>query len=110
MSDLTRILGDNFYLAALRDELDEMTGTRKSRAKSVRAISGRLRRELLDNRKWPSDQAGRLALLLWLLDGRNAEILDIVRLRHRHEKNTVITDALKPQPKPLFRLNHDGLS
>ena len=82
---IDRILGDNFYLAALRAELGEIAGSRKERTKSVRAISGRLRQELLDNKRWPADQAGRLALLLWLLDGRNAEILQFVKLRHRHE-------------------------
>ena len=106
MTDLTRILNDGFFLSALGDELDVLA---KSRSKALRDISGELRKTLIEHKRWPSDKAGRLALILWLLAGRNREIVSNIRLRHKHEKIEPVRDALKPRTKPLFKLKHDGL-
>lgn len=107
MTDLSRILNDGFYLSALGAELAALA---KNRGKTTRAISGELRKTLIEQKRWPSDKAGRLALILWLLSSNNRALLDQVRLRHRREKIAPVRDALKLQPKSLFRLNRDGLS
>ena len=79
---IERILSDNFFLRSLRDEVAILKKSKRSR----RALSGHIRQLLLDKKRWPQDEIGRAALVLWLIEGRNAEVLDNVRLYHRHEK------------------------
>jgi len=79
---IERILSDNFYLGALRDEVSILKKSKRSR----KALSGHIRNLLKEKRRWPMDELGRAALVLWLIDARNAEILDAVRLHHKHQR------------------------
>lgn len=83
MTDLSRVLSDNFFLSPLGDELAELG---KNRKKALRNIWGELRKTLPEKRRWPDDRAGRLALIVRLLAANNRDLVTHVQLRHRHKR------------------------
>jgi hypothetical protein len=91
-----RIVSDGFYLPSLLEELHELTKYPKDAAATRRELEGRLRATLQTKKLWPSDKAGRCALVLWLMGQTNREAVRGVRLRHAHETVTPFGQAPKP--------------
>lgn len=70
-ASILRILGDNFYLPHLADELAALRKTPGARA----ALENKLRAAIIGNPIWPSHSlAGQCALILWLLANPAAEV------------------------------------
>jgi predicted nucleic acid-binding Zn ribbon protein len=78
LADAARILNPNFYLGDLRAELESVRNSKSAR----REIESALRASLIGGVLWPSEPAGRAALVLWLLDNEWPSI----RFQHRHNR------------------------
>lgn len=66
-----RIIGENFFLGALDEELALLAKNAKRDAKT--ALETKLRQTIIAGPEWPHSVAGRCALILWLLDHPGAE-------------------------------------
>jgi hypothetical protein len=91
-----RIIADGFYLPALPGELEQLTKYPKDAAATKRKLEGCLRVALQTQKRWPSDSAGRIALVLWLMSRTNRDAVKGVRLYHQHEKIKLPGQATKP--------------
>lgn len=79
LQTITRILGDNFFLGSLAEELALIKNTGA-------ALSATIRNGLIEGKQWPTERHARAALVLWLLQGDNAEVLTLTKLRHPHNR------------------------
>lgn len=96
---ILRVTGDNFFLAALDEELD-LLGRSKNAARA--ALEATLRQAISTGPEWPHSVAGRCALILWLLDHPTTE-----RGRFHHLFETVKRPG--QAVKPTGTLIHAGL-
>lgn len=98
---ILRVIGDNFFLAALDDEL-ELLGRSKTAARA--ALEKTLRQAITVGPEWPHSVAGRCALILWLLDhpaterGRFHHLFETVRRTGQAVKPTGVAIRAYGQP------------